>query len=240
MLIIPISHTEILFLGTLLVMWASLLFGGYILGLPGWTRLAANAVLVLSAWYWFVVSIGTDGVTLTLWLAIGMSFSHVADLLMARIVPISNPLLYAMGIFGIAHLAYHVGLLSIANTLQLRFHLGVWFIWLIIGAVGWYFFVIRGDRANPIKLAAFPYTLLIASTTGVTNALALSSSLFILPLIGAILFLSSDVLIALREFRGVDFSHMRHVTWFVYSPAQLLLVLGIEVATVVLSPTVIA
>jgi hypothetical protein len=52
----------------LLILWAALLFGGFVFGrmnpertgrMPLWTRLASSAMLVLAAWSGYAVSRGT-------------------------------------------------------------------------------------------------------------------------------------------------------------------------------------
>ena len=66
----------------LLILWAVLLFGGFVFGrvnagrtgrMPLWTRLASSAVLVLAAWSWYVVSRGTTTSLFALLIAIGMT-----------------------------------------------------------------------------------------------------------------------------------------------------------------------
>ena len=93
----------------LLILWAMLLFGGFIFArantgrtgrMPLWTRLASSVVLVVAAWSWYLVSRGTTTSLFALLIAIGMTLGLVGDLFMARLLAVAQYVLLGMAAFG--------------------------------------------------------------------------------------------------------------------------------------------
>ena len=222
----------------LLVIWAALLFGGYLFGkpaargerrMPAWTRLASSLVLMLAAWGWFAFSRSSTWATFTLLIAIGMSLGFVGDLFMAGLIPLGNHVLGGLGAFGLGHVAYITAGLQLGETLGLTApasRLLGWLAWLSIGALGWYFVVFRGQRPGALHWAALPYSLLLATTAGVATGLALQESRLIPLALGAALFLLSDLMIAAKLFAGrsTRWIAMDDLIWLTYGPGQMLIV----------------
>ncbi len=204
----------------LLLLWAALLFGGYFLGggadrrMPRWTRLGSSLVLVVAGW------------TVTL-------------------VAPSGPLgRFALLIFGgiagfaLGHVAYIAAGLGLGNALNVdpMLRLAAWLAWVLIGALAWWFIVYRDQQRTALHWATLPYSLLLASTTGVATGLALQQ-LVVLPFaVGAALFLFSDLLIAAQLFavrflRERAFArHVDDVIWLTYGPGQMLIVHTLPIA----------
>jgi len=187
-------------------------------------RLASSLTLVAAA---VLLAINGRGI-IYLWLiAAGMSLGLIGDLFMARLLPLRKAEMGGMAAFGLGHIAY-IGAISrfspVDNlTGQPVFWLG-WLLWLILGSLGWYGVVWRGQTAGLLHKLALPYTLLLASTAGVGMGLALVDGRFLPLAIGGALFLLSDLLIALRLFRGNQQPHLNDLIWLTYGPAQMLIV----------------
>ena len=226
-------------LAGLLVLWAALLFGGFLLGrvnaersgrMPLWTRLTSSVVLVVAAWSWYLVSRGTTTSIFALLIAIGMTLGMLGDLLMARLLGITQYVLLGMGAFGLGHVAYitagifygnHHGLAA-AGT-----RYGMWALWLVVGLIGWYFAVFRGQRHTALHWVSLPYALLLASTAGVATGLALQDPALWPMAVGAALFLLSDLILAARLFNGRFFPLIEDAIWLTYGPGQMLIVYSV-------------
>ena len=224
----PISVT------LLWILWAGLLFGGFLFGpadanqrMPLWTRLASSAVLVIAAWSWVTLTRYDFASSFILWLAIGMSLGFLGDLFMAGVMPGGRNVLGGMAAFGLGHIAYIIGIWQFSNQSGLAsgtIRWGSLIVWWIIGAVAWYFVVYRGQQPTTLHQAALPYALLLASTAGVATALALQDAQFIWLALGAVLFLSSDLILAAELFNGTSFFLIGDVIWLTYGPGQMLIV----------------
>lgn len=234
----------------LAALWAALLFGGFILGkrwddntrrMPAWTRMASSLVLVIAGWYWYFVARETEAVRYALPVAIGMTFGLIGDLFMAKLVTRSEQyVLGGIGAFGLGHIAYIIAFLSYGDYIGATDNrITAWLVWLLIGAVGWYVAVYRGQSERGVlHYAALPYALLLASTAGVATGLALNEAAFAPLAVGCALFLLSDLLIAARLFNGVFFPLIDDVVWLTYGPAQMLIVFSVGVAVIQFQPLI--
>ena len=101
----------------------------------------------------------------------------------------------------------------------------------MIGIIGWYVVVYRKSDKSPLVYAALPYSLLLASTVGFTMSLSLLDPSFTFVTVGAILFLLSDLLLAAQLFNNLHFRYIGDAVWFLYAPAQMLIVLGVTLYT---------
>ena len=230
----PVAGPMRTWLLALLALWALLLFGGFIFGqpdaaqsqrIPTWMRMASSAVLVVAAWSWWLAGVPEPGVALLI--AVGMSLGFLGDLFMAGLLPAAPRVLWGMGAFGLGHVAYIAAFLRLANVLGLTANgprVVAWLAWLLIGAVGWYFVVFRGQQATALHWAALPYALLLASTAGLASGLALQARTFIPLALGGALFLTSDLILAAQLFNGLSFPLIGSVIWLTYGPAQALIV----------------
>jgi hypothetical protein len=225
----------------LLVLWAALLFGGFVFGaphdhnhrrMPTWTRLCSSLILVIAGWSWYTFSRGTSASTLTLLIAVGMTFGWLGDLLMAGVFRLAEPVLGGIGAFGLGHVAYIAALLLAGNQAGPDGALGrwlVWLAWLLVGLLGWYLVVYRGARGHPTVLhwAALPYALLLASTAGCAAGLATQAWAFAPAAAGASLFLISDLILAAHRFNNVHFYLIDDAVWLTYGPGQMLIVFAL-------------
>lgn len=264
MLNLPISNVEITLFGLALILWAGLLFGGYVANtsvpittrrMPVQTRLLSSFTLVIAAWIWFAISQGTPVTLLAAWIAVGITFGFIGDVFMAEVFPIEPHVLYGMVAFGIGHVAYIIGMWMIALPHDLDYpHIAVLLMWWAIAVIFWFVFIWRvrtyrnGDitytegqssRKNspPMVLvyAALPYAILLATTAGFATSLTMLDFTFILLALGAVFFLVSDALIALRIFNELTlpFINVDDLIWLLYGPAQMLIVFGVIISTVI-------
>src|SRR5689334_22724491 len=90
---------QALLLGALVV-WALLLFGGFLFGkrnaegtrrMPTWTRMASSFTLVVAGWLWYAFTRETGVGDYALLIAVGMSLGFLGDLFLAPLFPIPQP-----------------------------------------------------------------------------------------------------------------------------------------------------
>lgn len=218
--------------------WGGLLFGGFFLGtprpphgtrLPNGVDLMSSAALVAAAW---TLRSATTGGVLRRFatnMAIGMSLGAVGDVCMKISVPAG------MAAFGAGHLAYIAGMLQLDDALgkpsPLRRY-GAWGVWIGMGLLAWLLVVHQGPKSgSPLAWAALFYCLLLASTVGVAWGLTLRRARCAPLMVGATLFLLSDLIIAMKLFNPPLFAMIPDalrgdIIWLTYGPAQALLAHG--------------
>lgn len=227
----------------LLILWAALLFGGFIFGgpadaarrMPAWTRMASSATLVVAGFSWYLFTRDTAAGSYALLVAIGMTFGFLGDLALAGFLPGGRNVIAGIAFFGIGHVFYITAMLRFATAAGLTAPGARWgalALWLLVGLVGWYLIVYRGALSAGIELSivhwiALPYALLLASTAGLATGLALQDSRFIPLALGGALFLLSDLILAGEMFSGVTFRLIGDIIWLTYGPAQMLIVYSV-------------
>ncbi|MGH2544865.1 MAG: lysoplasmalogenase family protein [Ardenticatenaceae bacterium] len=225
----------------LVLLWGGLLFGGFLFGernesntrrMPTWTRMASSFTLVVVAWLSYGLVMEGELARFALLIAVGMTLGFIGDLFMAQLLPLEKYVLGGMGAFGLGHVAYIAALLWMdAHLPQAGAGRGAALVfWLLIGIVGWYLIVFRGQKATALHWAALPYALLLATTTGLASGLALHSPLFLSLALGAALFLLSDLILGAHLFNGLQFPLIHDVVWLLYGPGQMLIVLSAALA----------
>ncbi|HEY53372.1 MAG TPA: hypothetical protein G4N94_07945, partial [Caldilineae bacterium] len=165
-LVLHLTSPQRLWLLGLLILWAMLLFGGFAFGsdpekryrrMPVWTRMASSATLVLAAWSWWLFVQHTGAGNYALLIAVGMSFGFLGDLAMAKLLPIRNRVAGGIASFGIGHLFYIAALVGFGNLVGLDDAGARWgsvAVWWLLGLVGWWLIVYRGQDATPLHWAA--------------------------------------------------------------------------------------
>jgi YhhN family len=231
-----------LWLTGLLVLWACLLFGGFVFGetnsksnrrMPTWTRLVSSLTLVAAAWSWLLFTLNSSVEAFSMLIAVGMTLGFIGDLFLAELIPLSQPTFGGIAAFGLGHLAYNIALVLFSNQTGLNAPAPRWgslFVWLIFGLCGWYFVVFRGNKPTVLHLAALAYALLLSSTAGLATGLALQSLVFIPMAIGGGLFLLSDLILAAELFNDLQCPFVGDVIWLTYGPAQMLIVFSVKSA----------
>ncbi len=215
---------------------AALLFGGFlVLGqthdegtrrVPTWARMALSLTLVALGWLGYAEAHGVPA----LLLALGMTLGSVGDFILAGIIPLRPSLIGGIIAFGLGHAAYITGLFLCGNEHHWAASAPRWgaiIVWLAFAALAWFVVVQRGAHLTPLRLAALPYALLLATTAGAALGLALQAPPLIPAAIGGALFVVSDFLLAAQQFRQARFPLISDVVWLTYAPAQLLILTAI-------------
>jgi hypothetical protein len=226
----------------LLALWGVLLFGGFIFGsseeegrrMPKWTRLSSSAVLVLAGWSWLLFTRNQPVFIYALLIALGMSFGFLGDLFIAGFFTGSGGKIGGIASFALGHICYIIAIfwllgfgLNASTTVALV-------VWWLIAIVGWYFIVYRGASVTRLHWLVLPYALLLATTTGAATALALQEPAFWSLVIGAALFLLSDMILGGEWFNNLRLPFIHDIIWLMYGPGQMLIVYSIPVAATVL------
>ena len=192
-------------------------------------RLGSSIVLVvLAGLAWQQVSPRVKPFALLI--AIGMLLGTIGDFFNAgqlNFIPLPDATLGAIGAFGIGHLFYMVGLVDCSEHATNACDLvgGFRVFWQVVGLLSWYLIVYPATQRQPLIGPALGYCLLLAGTAGLATAVACHRrSLWPLAL-GAILFLISDLILAIGLFRG-SFPFRGEAVWLTYGPGQMLIVIS--------------
>ncbi|MDX1991805.1 MAG: lysoplasmalogenase [bacterium] len=221
----------------LVILWAVVLFGGFLLGhptptnpqrIPRPTRMGASLVLVIFAWGWWLLGAEGDLRPLALWVAVGMTLGFLGDLFMARLIVHDDRYVFGgIGAFSLGHMAYIIGMLGYSRAAGLEMRADALLLWEVAAVIGWVVVVLWGNRPTPLHVAALVYAMLLAGTAGIATGLALQDRAFVPVAVGAALFLFSDLVLAGQLFGRVRFAGGNDLVWLTYSPGQMLIVAGL-------------
>lgn len=172
--------------------------------------------------------------------AAGMGCGLLGDLIMARVIPLPQHVIFGMLAFGVGHGCYMgatAGKLADRRMPMLRgTTLDALITSWIIGALGWR--VLARNPAQPAALnyAALAYALLLASMAGMGVALASGETRYNRLALGGALFFVSDLILAGELFRDLFFPHIGDTIWLTYIIGQGLIVesLGTELGSAVM------
>lgn len=227
--------------GVLWLVWAALLFGGFVLGhapapgqnrIPTPARMSSSAALVAAAVVFALSTPGSLPLALT---ALGMALGLLGDLFMARLLLKGDRfVLGGIGAFGLCHVAYIAALFAAGEALGATATLLRWgalFVAWAFGLALWFLVIWRpATTRGALHGAALVYALLLASTLGAAVGLALQSPAFWPVALGALLFLISDLILAAQLFNGLRFRLINETVWLTYGPGQMLIVYGMGLA----------
>jgi len=142
----------------LLIAWAVLLFGGFLLGptranrrIPRWARVTSTAILVVAGWSWHLFAAGSDVQRYALLIAIGITFGLIGDLFLADLITHSRSksVMGGIGAFAIGHLFYIAGVLFLVNHFHLNRPGPMWgslILFWMAALAGWCGVVLRGQK----------------------------------------------------------------------------------------------
>jgi hypothetical protein len=220
-----------------------LLAGGLVLGTPNADRtcrlplplrMSLSAILLLAAFLgcWA----GARGTAVGAFAALilgGMSAGFVGDLVMARVIPTPNRLIFGMGAFGLGHVFYLAALLNLSAKsgplLEPR-RLVILGIVLVACTAVWYRCIRAPGGSRALNLGSLVYGLLIGGVAALTIGLALQDALYLGLAMGAVLFLTSDLLLGNWVIQGHVWPGVNDVIWGTYVCGQLLVVYSVAPA----------
>jgi hypothetical protein len=241
-MLISLEHPwQRLWLLFLLALWAILLFGGFIFGssteegrrMPKWTRLSSSAVLVLAGWSFVLFTREQQVFVYALFIALGMSFGFLGDLFIAGIFTDSGRKIGGIAGFALGHICYIFAILWLLRFSFNGLPIAALLVWWLVALVGWYFIVYRGAAVTRLHWLVLPYALLLATTAGAATALALQDPAFWPLVLGAALFLFSDMILGGKWFNNLQLPLIHDIIWLTYGPGQMLIVYSIAIAATV-------
>ncbi|MGM9989037.1 MAG: lysoplasmalogenase family protein [Bacillaceae bacterium] len=157
----------------------------------------------------------------------GMFCSAIGDVIMARLLPLKERLYGGMLFFAFAHVFYIAAYFRLlqhnnASYFVIFSSLAIGFILL---SFIWRKIAYSPERPLSFNIATLSYALIIGTMGIVAGTVAYySNGSFILPVIGAFIFVISDSLIAISEIQKKNFVHSALWVWITYVIAQLLIV----------------
>jgi uncharacterized membrane protein YhhN len=189
-----------------------------------WLQRSTSLLLALAAWALALLGAGGHAATPYAYgVAIGMSLSYLADLIMAGMIRVPNRVLGGMIVFGLAHLAYLAALFSLDRALGLGAGpamLGWAVAFLLIAVVYWRFAVDTPRTPRPLRVGALGYLVLLAVMTGVAWGVAGSGPGLWTLAAGAMLFFVSDAILGNQIFRDHTWPGVGDVVWITYIAGQ--------------------
>ncbi|MEI7768990.1 MAG: lysoplasmalogenase [Chloroflexales bacterium] len=189
-----------------------------------WLQRSSSLMLAMAAWGFYLADAArTPLAAFSLCVAIGMSVSFVADLIMAEIIRLPNRVIGGIVVFAVAHLAYSVAILRLAQALG---HVPVAAMsacataCVLGGAIYWRAAVDTPAAAAPLRWGSLGYLIALGVMTGMAGGMAISwPSLWQLAA-GALLFFISDAILGNQIFRRNNWRSVGDVVWGTYILGQ--------------------
>jgi hypothetical protein len=199
-----------------------------------WLQRSTSLQLAIMAWlFWGLGARDTPLAGYALLIALGMSLSFIADLIMAEIIRLPNRVLGGIVTFGLAHLIYLGAYISggtVLGLLRPELLIGSAIFWLVVGFAVWYRWVRHPSLAPLSNASSLGYTLLITVMVAGAGALVLADGRMWLPFGGAVLFLASDVILGNQIFHRHTWLYVGEVVWVMYILGQAGIVWSILLA----------
>jgi hypothetical protein len=195
-------------------------------------KAGSSLMLVMFAWFFSAIAPPTSRAIVRL-VAVGMTLGCLGDAspLLGSLWPDPQRTLGNMVLFGIGHVAYIRACVLVHRTADNRRAAAMWYaslaLWMVVGVIAWQFAANSGTRHLEMRFPALGYTLLLSATAGAATGCALLNRRFAPVAIGAVLFLISDLLLAVRIFYDLPPPPFDFV-WLTYGPGQMLIVFGIS------------
>jgi hypothetical protein len=202
--------------------------------LPRLLRMLLSAMLVLAAFIgWQAGARGTAVQTFAALIFLGMAAGFVGDLIMARLIPVPNRLVFGMVGFGIAHLLYIAALLELTRQSA---RTDVWVPAVTLLALlgfctwAWYAHVQKPGGSRATNVGSLVYGLLVGVMAALATSLAAHDARYVTLAAGALLFLASDFVLGNWVIRGHVWKSVNDVIWVTYVSGQLLIVYSVAAA----------
>lgn len=157
--------------------------------------------------------------------AAGMGCGFLGDLIMARVIPLPEHVMFGMLAFGVGHGCYIGATAShLAQRDALKSATAPLMASWLVGAIGWLVAARNPTKPGALNYAALAYALLLASMSGMGAALAMRDSRYLSLALGGALFFISDLILAGELFRDLFFPQIGDVIWLTYLTGQGLIV----------------
>lgn len=159
--------------------------------------------------------------------AAGMGCGFAGDLIMARVVPLPQHVLFGMLAFGAGHGLYIKALNQRARSQHLQnssVRLAALGAAWAVAFSGWATMARNPSNGPLLNGAALIYALLLGTTTGAAAGLAAQDRRYLPLAFGSGLFLASDLILAAELFRDASFDHIGDLIWLTYVVGQALIV----------------
>ena len=156
----------------------------------------------------------------------GMAASFVGDLIMARLLPLSNRLIGGMLAFGTAHALY---IAAYVRAIQVHgaavANPGLWLGLVLYAAVslgGWGLFIRNPQKGTAVNAGALVYGTWIGAMAAFAFAMAVGwGGAWWIAACGGLLFVLSDFLIGITDIRGVRIQNVNDWIWLTYVAGQM-------------------
>ena len=162
-----------------------------------------------------------------------MSFGFLGDLFIAGVFTNSGGKIGGIANFALGHICYISAITWLLGFSPGSSATGALLLWWFIALVGWYFIVYHGAVVSRLHWLVLPYALLLATTAGAATALALQELAFWPLVLGAALFLLSDMILGGEWFNDLQLPLIHDIIWLTYGPGQMLIVTSIATANIV-------
>ncbi len=189
-----------------------------------WLQRSTSLMLALAAWGFYLAgAAGSPLAPFSLAVAVGMSVSFVADLIMAEIIRLPNRVIGGIVVFAIAHLAYIAATLLLARALgrtPLAAMLACAAALVLSGALYWRVAVDAPQAPPALRWGSLGYLAVLGIMTGLTWGVALAWPALWPMAAGALLFFISDAILGNQIFRRNNWRGVGDVVWITYILGQ--------------------
>jgi uncharacterized membrane protein YhhN len=155
----------------------------------------------------------------------GMGCGLLGDLIMAKVIPLPQPVAGGMLAFGVGQVAYMRAFLERSRHATTPGHPLVSTIAaLALALAGWWGLVRNPAIGKTLNYGSLFYSLLLASMSGLAVSLAVQDRRYTPAALGGGLFLASDIILASELFRKTHFPSIGDLIWLTYILGQALIV----------------
>lgn len=197
--------------------------GGTSRAIP-WLQRSTSLMLAVVAWLFYLLAAASDSVAIfALWIAIGMSLSFVADLIMAEIIRLPNRVIGGIAVFALAHLSYLAAMfyLNGAGRVAAERWMLLWaIVFVLVALVYWRLMVYTPEAPRALLVGSLIYLVVIGLMVGGAWGLATANRKLWILAGGALLFFISDAILGNQIFRRNNWPYVGDVVWISYILGQ--------------------
>jgi uncharacterized membrane protein YhhN len=161
------------------------------------------------------------------WFFFGMVFGFLGDLILADVIPLPKRMISGIIAFGVGHICYIIGVISVAAILGIGNPITgslFWVVYVLASSFLWVVFINNPTKSRTLNIGSLIYSWLISLMAGAAGSLAIQDPRFTLTAVGGALFLVSDLILGNRELRDNGWFLVHDVVWVLYIAGQALIV----------------